>query len=127
MAFPSDTNFEGTVRGHMLQDCDISTHDITNAKTIFGPALGAMRGKTTRRAPMPARAHYVSVPCLIWERNRDMDISADLCFINGLAFLVTCSHRLRFIIVEVLADQHTPTLYAAITQVVNRITAIAPP
>ena len=103
----------------MLRDCAITTRDITNAKAIFGLALDAVRGKMTRRSPMPAQAHYVSVPRLIRERNRDLDISADLFFINGLAFLVTRSRRLRFITAEVLADQFTQTMSTAMTQVVN--------
>ena len=107
------------VRGHMLLDCDITTREITGAKTIFGPALDAVRGKTTWRSPMPARAHYVSVPCLIRERNCDLDISAYLFFIDGLGFLVTRSRRLHFVTAEVLADQFTCTMSAAMTQVVN--------
>ena len=116
IAFPSGADFEGMVRGRTLRDCDITTRDITNVKAIFGPALDAVRGKTTRRFPMPARAHYyVSVPRLIRERNRDLDINADLFFINGLAFLVTRSRRLRFITAEVLADQFTHIMAAAMT------------
>ena len=107
------------VRDHRLRDCAITTCDITNAKAISGPALDAIRGKTTRRSPMPAQAHYVSVPRLIRERNRDLDISADLFFVNGLAFLVTRSRRLRFITVEVLADQLSQTMTAAMAQAVN--------
>ena len=48
-----------------------------------------------------------------------MDISADLLFINGLAFLVTRSRQLRFITTEVLADQFARTMSAAMTQIVN--------
>ena len=34
-AFPSDADFESMVRGHMLQDCNISTRDITRY-CLFG-------------------------------------------------------------------------------------------
>ena len=115
----NDADFEGMVRGHMLRDCNISTRDITNARIISGPALDAVRGKTIGRTPMPARAHYVSVPRLIRERNRDVDISADLFLINGLLFLATRSRRIRIITPEVLADQFAPTLSMAMAQVVN--------
>ena len=96
MVFPSGSDFKGMVRGHMLRDCGITTRDITNAKAIFGPALDIVRGKTTRRPPMPARAHYVSVSRFIRERNRDLNITANLFFINELAFLVTRSRWLHF-------------------------------
>ena len=119
MVFPLDADFDGMVRGHMLRDCAITTRDITNVKVIFGPALDAVRGKTTRRSPIPAQALYGSVPRMIRERNRDLDISADLFFVNRLTSLVTRSHRLHFITAEVLADQFTHTMSAAMTQVVN--------
>ena len=59
------------------------------------------------------------MPRLIRERNRNLDISADLFFINGLAFLVTRSCRLCFVTAEVLADQVAHTMSAAMTQVVT--------
>ena len=107
------------VRGHMLLDCDITTRDITNVKAIFGPVLDTIRGKTTQHSPMPVRAHYVSVSRLIRTRNRGVDISMDLFFISGMAFLVSRSRRIRFVTAEVLTDQFTHIMSAAITQVVN--------
>ena len=64
MVVPSDADFDGMVRGHMLRDCAITTRDITNAKAIFGPALDAIRGKTTWRSPMPAQAHVCKRRCV---------------------------------------------------------------
>ena len=119
MGFPSDADFDGMVRGHMLRDCSVQTRDISNAKAIFGPSVDAVRGKTTRRNPQPARSHYVEVPRIIRERNRLIDISADIFFVNGLPFFVTQSRRLRFITAEALADSKEPALIAALTQVVN--------
>jgi hypothetical protein len=119
MAFPSDADYDGMVRTHMLRDCNIATRDITNAKSIFGPTLDAIRGKTVRQSPLPATGHYVSIPRIIRERNREVDISADVFFINGVPFIVTRSRRLRFITAEAIKSRQKKVLVDALKQVVN--------
>ena len=89
----------------MLRDFNIVTHDITNAKSIFGPNLHAIRGKTVRLSPQSATTHYIDILRVIHERNRDVDISADVFFINGLPFIVTRSRRLSFITAEAITSR----------------------
>ena len=105
MAFPSDTDYDGMVRGHMLRDCNIATCNITNKNSIFGPNLHTIQSETVRRSPQPATTHYIDIPRVIYERNRDVDISADVFFINGLPFIVTRSRRLSFITAEAITSR----------------------
>ena len=115
MDFSSDTDYDGMVRGHMLRDCNIATRNITNPKSIFGPNLHAIHGKTARRSPQPATTHYIDIPRVIHERNRDVDISADVFFINGLPFIVTRSRQLRFITAGAITSRGTNVLMNALT------------
>ena len=85
LGYLSDGNYDGMVRGHMLRDCSVTTADIANARAIYA-----------RQSPLPAVSNYVDVPRLIRDRCRDIDISADLFFINKVAFFVTRSRRLQF-------------------------------
>ena len=96
LGYLSDGNYDGMVRGHMLRDCSVTTADIANARAIYGPNRDTVRGKKTRQSPLPAVSNYVDVPRLIRDRCRDIDISADLFFINKVAFFVTRSRRLQF-------------------------------
>ena len=96
LGHPSDGDYNGMVRGHMLRDCSVATTDIANARAIYGPNRDAVRGKTTRRLPLPTVSNYVGVPRLIRDRCQDIDISADLFFINKVVFFVARSRRLQF-------------------------------
>ncbi len=43
---PSEGDFKGMVSGNLIKNCPVTTTDITNARTIFGPDLASVRGKT---------------------------------------------------------------------------------
>ena len=86
----------------MLRDCSIAANDINNAKLLFGPNFHAIRGKAARQSPQPATTRYIEIPKVIRERNRNVDISADVFFINGLPFIVTRSRQLKFITAEAI-------------------------
>ena len=62
MAFPSNMDYDGMVRGYMLQDCSVATHTITNATSIFGSNLHEILGKTARQSPQLATTHYIDIP-----------------------------------------------------------------
>ena len=76
LGYPSDGDYDGMVRGHILRDCSVATTYIANARAIYGLNRDAVRGKTTWRSPLPAASNYVDVPRLIRGRCRDIDISA---------------------------------------------------
>jgi hypothetical protein len=42
---PSESNFRGMVRGNMIQNCPITSDDVTNMRAIFEPDLASIRGK----------------------------------------------------------------------------------
>jgi hypothetical protein len=50
------------VRGNMIQNCPITSDDVTNPRAIFGPDLASIRGKTVWRTPAPEVVDYVEVP-----------------------------------------------------------------
>jgi hypothetical protein len=63
-------------------------------KSIFCPNLDAIRGKNGQAQPQPATTHHIDIPQVIRERNRDVEISAGVLFINDLPFIVKWSRRL---------------------------------
>jgi hypothetical protein len=50
---PSKNNFKGMVSNNMITNCPVTTTTITNARTIFGPDLASVRGKTVQWTPAP--------------------------------------------------------------------------
>ena len=45
---PSEKDYQGMVSSNMIENCPISTSDVSNAHVIFGPDLASVRGKTVR-------------------------------------------------------------------------------
>ncbi len=49
---------------------------------------------------MPVVADYVAVPCSLVETNKVVMMAADVFFVDGTAFLLTMSQRIKFITAE---------------------------
>jgi hypothetical protein len=59
---PSKRDFKNIVRGNLINNCPVTSDDVTNAHAIFGPDLANLRGKTVWQTPVPVVGDYVSVP-----------------------------------------------------------------
>ena len=105
---PSEKDFKGLVSSNMIANCPFSQNDVTNARSIFGPDLASVRGKTVRRTPAPVVADYVAVPRSLVEANKIVTLAADVFFVDGTAFLLTVARRIKFVTAE-----HLPTRTAA--------------
>ncbi len=73
---------------------------MTNARTIFGPDLASIQGKTVLRMPAPVVADYVAVPCGLVDANKVTTLAADVFFVDGTAFLLMISRRIKFVMME---------------------------
>jgi hypothetical protein len=64
-------------------------------------------------------ADYVAVPCLLVEQNGIVTMAADVFFVDGAAFLVTLSRRIKFIIAEHVPVRTAISLSKHITRVLQ--------
>jgi hypothetical protein len=91
---PSKKDYKGMVSNNLIANCPITSSDITNARTIFGPDLASIRGKTVRRTPAPVVADFVAVPRGLVDANKVITLAADVFFVNRTAFHLTISRRI---------------------------------
>ncbi len=64
-------------------------------------------------------ADYVAVPCSLVEQNEIVTMAADVFFVDGMAFLVTLSRRIKFITVEHVLVRTAISLSKHITHVIQ--------
>ena len=104
MGNPSEKDYKGVVSNHLISNCPITVNDIDNSRAIHGPALASVRGKTVRRTPAaPVVTDYEVVPHSLIEQHKMITLAADVFFVDGTAFLMTVSHRIKFI-----TSEHVP-------------------
>ena len=77
-------------------NCPVTTEDVDNAEKIFGPDIGTMKGKTTRRNPTPVKKDEVQIPKELIEKNQDITLCIDLLFVNGMPMLTSIDRAVRF-------------------------------
>jgi hypothetical protein len=97
---PSKKDFKGMVSNHLVANCPVTHTNITNACQIFGPDLASIQGKTVWRTPEPVVADYVAVPQSLKERIKIVMLTVDVFFVDGAAFLLTLSWKIKFVIAE---------------------------
>jgi len=77
---PSTEDFINYVEGNIIPNCNITKQDILRAEDIFGPNLGSVKGKTTRRPMEHVNLIWTNIPGDILEKWGEVTLAID---ING--------------------------------------------
>lgn len=117
LGFPSTRTYIKVIENKLLSNCPVTKQDIIAAEDIFGPAVAALKGKTTRRRPEPVQVNLVDIPHDIIARYREVILAADIMYVNGVAFFVTVSRNIKFGTAEMILNKSNKTLLTAIKQV----------
>jgi hypothetical protein len=94
---PSKKDFQGLVSSKLIPNCPIVRANISNALKMFGPDLASIHGKTVQRTPVPVVADYVAIPWQLVDASKAVTLRADVFFVDGIAFLITVSRRIKFV------------------------------
>ena len=83
MAHPPDEKVKQLVSSNNVSNIPFSSTDFTNSRVLFGPDRAAIRGKTARKRPSKVRPELITIPQQLYERLRDVILTADVMFVNG--------------------------------------------
>ena len=116
---PSDKDLIRILRANGLPNCPVTPRDVIIANKVFGPDVGALKGKTMRRQP-PIVDSPVSVDTTsILEHYGEITLCVDLMYVNKVPLLVTLSRNVKFGTMEAVADRKEATLLKCIKEVVT--------
>ena len=93
-----------------LKGCSITRGDVIEAEDIFGPNLGALKGKTVSRPGQHVRTGIDPVPYEILKTHHSIALAIDIMFVNSVAFFLTTSRMLKFGTVESLENRQVTTI-----------------
>ena len=59
---PTVKTLKMILRSNMVKNCNITEEDVDLAQAIFGPDISYVKGKTTRRKPVPVVNNTIQIP-----------------------------------------------------------------
>ena len=117
--FPGVHGFTKIVNSQLIANLPISHVDIAAAERVFGPNLGALKGKMPKHRSVPVAGTIDSFPLSILNQFQEVVLTIDLMFVNKLPFLITVSCSPHFGTVEFLTNCQVPTVTAALACIVQ--------
>eukprot|EP00957_Ditylum_brightwellii_P009033 682733-Ditylum_brightwellii.AAC.1 len=99
---------------NLLPGSPVSLQDATYAEFLFGPDLGALKGKMTCKIPPSVRTDYINVPQALINLHKHVTITVDVMFINKIPFLISVSRSIKFTTAQMLNNRKKSSLLTTI-------------
>ena len=89
------------------------------AESIFGPDIGTVKGKTTRRKPIPVVDDMIEIPSELVPVQEDVTLTLDGITVNSLTFLTTISKHLFYCTTHYMPSTMAESYHAAIEDIIS--------
>ena len=113
LIYPSDKNFKWIIQSNQIRNCPVRVQDIEVAHEIWGKDINNLKGKTTRKKPIPVAKDFVKIPREIQKLHKFVYLTADIFFVNKIPFMITLSCKICFTTVEHLANRKIEDIFRA--------------
>jgi hypothetical protein len=117
LGFPSMKDFKYVIQTNQIKDCPVTVVDIDVAFRIWGKDIAMLKGKTVKKKPMPVIKDLVKVPKEFIKLHKDVTLTMDIFFVNGIPFFVTLSRVIYFTGVSHLADRKVDSILKAFKEI----------
>ena len=84
------------MRMNLIANNPVTIEDIEIAEQIFGSDIGSLKGKTTRKKPIPVVDDYIAIPEELYAKQQDIVLCIDGIKVNGMLFLTTVSKNIFY-------------------------------
>jgi hypothetical protein len=110
-------NFKAILRQNIITNCPVTIEDVSNAERIFGADIGSLKGKTTRKKPIPVKTDWIEIPIELKERHHDLTLCLDIMFIYRMPMLTGIDLSIRFRTLIALNSRSGSELYDEIKSI----------
>ena len=119
MGRPSTETFIAALKSNGLMNCPVTPGDVEAAEHIFGPDIGSLKGKTTRRSPPIVDSPIATVPAEVLKRYRKVTICIDIMYVNKIPMLISISRNIKFGTIEAIPNHKTATVLKGVTAILK--------
>ena len=105
------------VNSNTIKNIPITRKYILAAEHRCGPNLGDLKGKTTRKKPLPVENTVTSMLCKIMRRYGNVTIVGDIFCVNIIPFLTTCTRSIKYGTAQHCPSTKTPDLFKILVQI----------
>ena len=114
--FPSIADYKNAIQMNAIKNCPVTIDDINILLKIYGTSIPSLKGKSTRRSPPAANTDYIELPPELEDNNRQIELAADLFYIQSIIFLLTLSKHIKFYTICHISDRTISSLCDAFDQ-----------
>jgi hypothetical protein len=102
---------------NLILENPVTTKDLYLAEHIFGPDVRTVKGKTTRRKPLPIIEEHIKIPEELISLQEDITLAIDGITINSFRFLSTISRNIYYRTVHYMPTTEAKNYQTTITDV----------
>jgi hypothetical protein len=102
---PSINDFKAILLMNTINDNPVTTNDFKSTEKIFGPDIGRVNGKTTRRKLLRVVDDYIEIPEELIEAQHEVTLCMDEMKVNGQSFLTMISQYIMYRTVQWVKNQ----------------------
>ena len=119
MGRPSTSTFVNLLQKNGIANCPVTPADVKAAEYIFGPDVGSLKGKTTRRSPPIVDSPVMGIPADVMKRYQKVTICVDIMYVNKVAMLVSVSRKIKFGTIETIPNNKSAVLLTGVKGIVQ--------
>ena len=92
---PNPDDLAKMVQTNQIKNCPVTKADFKVARHVYGHDISTLKGKNTRRKPIPVVQEVVDIPKEL-SAHRDVTLALDIVKVNNIPFLTTISLNLQY-------------------------------
>lgn len=111
---PSQAELEFIISHNLVLNCPVTIDDVKRAFFIYGPDIASVKGTTRRGRPAAHVPSFraVPIPSAILATHRNVTLSADFFYVQGLPFFHSISRGIGYRTVRPVSDRSRATILA---------------
>eukprot|EP00957_Ditylum_brightwellii_P082501 6272137-Ditylum_brightwellii.AAC.1 len=96
---------------NLVKNNEVTTEDVNLGLKAYGPDVGEVKAKTTRRHPDPVQDRTNKIPDELLKVNEEVVLSIDGLVVNTIDFLTSISHDIYYCTAQCVLNGRTAKEY----------------